>query len=148
MGERRFADYFQPLQEDDAEPTPLAEYLALSERERSKRTAIVEQSSGEGEAQRFRVDPQLVRISEERQQAWRMLQELAGLVTPFTERVQREAQAQVAAEHEAELRAQADDYEQRLSDLRSALQEETRQEMRERLLQLAGYRDPTVRKSG
>ena len=143
LGERRFSDYFQPLQEDDTEPVLMAEYLTLPEGERGRRTPIVESNANEGETKRFRVDQRLVRISEERQQAWRMLQELAGLVTPFTARVQQEAEARVAVDREAELSAQADDYEQRLSDLRSALQEETRKEMRERLMQLAGYRNST-----
>jgi hypothetical protein len=70
-------------------------------------------------------------------------------MTPFTARVQREAEARVAADREAELGAQADDYEQRIRDLQSAFQEQTRNEMRERLMQLAGYnRDAAVSKSG
>ena len=148
LGERRFRDYFRPLQADAAEPVPMAEYLTLPEAERRKRTPFVQRTTNGGEARRYRVDQRLVRISEDRQQAWRMLQELAGLVTPFTARVQREAQASVAADREAELRAQAQDYEQRIGELRNALQEETRQEMRERLMQLAGYRDATIPKSG
>jgi hypothetical protein len=47
----------------------------------------------------------------------------------------------MAVGHQAELAAQAEDYEARLRGLRAELQEETRREMRERLLRLAGYRD-------
>ena len=148
LGEERFCDWFLPLQEDAADPTPIAEYLTLPRRERSKRTPFVEQTTSGSETQRFSVDQWLVRISEERQDSWRMLQELAGLVTPFTARVERAAEARVAADHKAELSAQAEVYEQRLRGLRNALQEENRQQMRERLMQLAGYRDAAVRKSG
>ena len=68
-----------------------------------------------------------------------MLQELAGLVTPFTERVRREAEQQVAEERSAELARQAEAYETKIHTLRSDMQKETRQAVRERLMALAGY---------
>ena len=147
LDERRFSDYFLPLKEGTAEPVTLTEYLKLSNKERSQRTPFVDLVDAGGEAQRLQVDERLVAVSAERYQVWRMLQELAGLVTPFTARVQREAEARVAAEREAELNTQAADYEMQIRDLRNAFQEETRQEMRERLMQLAGYQNAPMRKS-
>jgi hypothetical protein len=85
----------------------------------------------------------LAQVCLQRQQAWRTLQELAGLVTPFTERVRREAEAAVAAERAAELAALRSDYEQRLAEQQDQQLEQTRQAMRERLLQLAGYQTET-----
>ena len=114
--------------------------MLLGKQERRKKTPFVERGNNGGEPQRLRVDDRLVRVSEERQQAWRMLQELAGLVTPFTARVQREAEERVAAEREAELAAQAAEYEARISGLRSEQQQQTRDALRARLMQLAGYR--------
>ncbi len=140
LGERRFAHLFSPIADGDSGPTPLADYLELGTSERRKRTPFVERA-GNGEApRRFRVDPELVRVSGERLAAWRMLQELAGLVTPFTARVRAESEARVEAEHQAALEAQADAYETRIQGLRAELREETRLAMRERLMQLAGYR--------
>ncbi|MEA3277413.1 MAG: 4Fe-4S binding protein [Pseudomonadota bacterium] len=139
LGERRFADLFSPLGEDAPDPIPLAEYLALSEKERGQRTAFVEQAANGAAARRFRVDERLVQTCQERQQAWRVLQELAGLVTPFTARVQKEAQARVAAEHQAKIEALKADYEQRLRELRAQYQQELRQDIRDRLMLLAGY---------
>jgi pyruvate-ferredoxin/flavodoxin oxidoreductase len=139
LGERRFAGLFTPLAEDDPAPLPLAEYLALPQPQRGKKTPFVERSDDDGEPQRLRVDERLVRVSGERLAGWRMLQELAGLVTPFTERVRQEADAAVAAERQAELAAQAEEYEARIRGLRTQLQEETRREIRDRLVQMAGY---------
>ena len=68
-----------------------------------------------------------------------MLQELAGLVTPFTERVEQAARDQVAAAHAAELAAVHADYEARIAALQGEMLEKTRSEMRTRMMRLAGY---------
>ena len=71
-----------------------------------------------------------------------MLQELAGLVTPFTERVRQEAAQQVAEERQAELAERQQAYERRIANLDTEIQQRNRQAVRQRLLQLAGYRRP------
>jgi len=139
-GEARFRHWFEPLAEDAADPLPLDAYLELSESERRGRTPYVSQRRPSGDPVRYRVAPELVAVCRERRDAWRLLQELGGLVTPFTERVRRETEEQVAAERQAELEAQAAVYEQKLADLRSELQQELRGDIRERLMDLAGYR--------
>ncbi|MCU7891102.1 MAG: hypothetical protein KZQ78_05615 [Candidatus Thiodiazotropha sp. (ex Ustalcina ferruginea)] len=147
LGEARFIDCYSSMNEED-EGVSVAEYLAMSVKERSKWVPTVEQHVTGDEVCRVQVDKRLLKVIEERQASWRTLQELAGLVTPFTARVQQQEQARVAAAHEAELKAIADDYEQRIRELSSQLQQQTRQAMRDRLMQLAGFRDSTHRKSG
>jgi pyruvate-ferredoxin/flavodoxin oxidoreductase len=142
LGEGRFAHLFQPLGEDAPDPLPLADYLGLPARERRGRTPYVEQATNGEQARRLRVDDRLVRVCAQRQQAWRMLQELAGLVTPFTERVRGLAEQQVAAQHAAQLAQQAQAYEQRIEGLQAEMQTRNRQALRERLMRLAGYRRP------
>jgi pyruvate-ferredoxin/flavodoxin oxidoreductase len=140
LGEGRFRDWLEPLAEDAPEPLSLDAYLELAERERRGRTPYVSQERPQREPARYRVAPELVEVCRERRDAWRLLQELGGLVTPFTERVRREIEERVAADHRAELDTQAAEYEQRLAALREELQQELRGDIRERLMSLAGYR--------
>ncbi|MEW8198674.1 MAG: hypothetical protein AB2540_09270 [Candidatus Thiodiazotropha endolucinida] len=140
LGETRFSGYFSPLNRDE-EAVRLAEYLDLSAGEREDKSVYVELSRQGDEVQRFSIDRHLLEITEKRQRTWRMLQELAGLVTPFTARVREEAEAAVAEDHEEALQMQADKYEQRINDLTNQLQQETRKAMHERLMRLAGYRE-------
>jgi len=142
LGEARFRHWFEILAEDAPDPLPLDAYLELSERDRQGRTPYISQRHPQRDPARYRVAPELVVVCRERRDAWRLLQELAGLVTPFTERVRREAEEQVATERQAELEAQAAVYEQKLADLRAELQQELRGDIRERLMDLAGYRHP------
>jgi pyruvate-ferredoxin/flavodoxin oxidoreductase len=140
LGEARFRDWLAPLAQDVPDPLPLDAYLELTERERRGRTPYILQERPRQDPARYGVAPELVHVCRERRDAWRLLQELGGLVTPFTERVQREAEEQVAADHRAELEAQAATYEQRLADQREALLQELRGDIREHLMSLAGYR--------
>jgi pyruvate-ferredoxin/flavodoxin oxidoreductase len=143
LAEGRFAHLFAPLTAEDPPAAPLSHYLDLPYAERARHTPLVERNAGAEETERLRVHPTLVAVCEARAQAWRMLQELAGLVTPFTARVERAAEERVAAARADELAAQAAAFEARLAGLRGILQEETRQLVRERLMQLAGYPRPT-----
>ena len=139
LGELRFAELFTPLDAKDPAQVPFGDYLALEPAGRNGKIPFVERADNGSAPRRLRVDKRLVSAADERQQAWRMLQELAGLVTPFTERVQREAEERVATEHQANLAALAADYEARITALRAELGEETRHALHERLMQLAGY---------
>jgi len=139
LGEGRFAALFRPLAEDAPAPLALSDYLARDPQGRRGHTPYLERAHNGEQPQRLAVDPELVRVCEARQAVWRMLQELAGTQTPFTARVQQAAEARVAAAHQAELAAQAADYEARLSGLHDQLQQATRQELRARLMELTGY---------
>jgi pyruvate-ferredoxin/flavodoxin oxidoreductase len=144
LGETRFAACFEPLAEDAADALPLAEWLQLAAPDQARKHPYLTRTGTGAMEQRLALTSDLARVCLQRQQAWRTLQELAGLVTPFTERVRQEAEAAVAAERAAELSALRGDYEHRLAEQHDQQLEETRQAMRERLLQLAGYQTETT----
>jgi ribosomal protein L29 len=71
---------------------------------------------------------------------WRTLQELAGIVTPFTEKLESEIRAEVAAEHQAELEEQKKAAATELAEIRQKTQAEIATKLRSRLLELATRR--------
>jgi pyruvate-ferredoxin/flavodoxin oxidoreductase len=148
LGEARFRDWLTPLEEDAPDPLPVDAYLDLDERSRGGRTAYVSLLRSHREPVRYRVAPALIHACSERRDAWRLLQELGGLVTPFTERVRREAEEQVALKHQSELASQAAEYEERIAALRDELQDELRHDIRERLMAMAGYRHAGGQEAG
>ncbi len=136
--EARFAGHFTVLEEDAPNPTGALAWLALDARGRERKTPFIAFDRG-GETVRYRVSTELLEQVGRLAHAWRTLQELAGLVTPFTERVQREAEERVAAEHQAELDATRRDYEQQLAEQRARMQMEISGQIKDRLMALAGY---------
>lgn len=138
LSEQRFAAYFSTLATDDPAPTELLAYLELDDKARSTKTPFI--NVGKGDKQnRLRISPALVKLAEEQSHGWQTLQELAGIVTPFTERVAQEAADNVACAHQAELEALKKDYEARILDVQNNMQSELAQQMHERLMTLAGY---------
>ena len=71
---------------------------------------------------------------------WQTLQELAGIVTPFTERLEQEIRADVAAEHQADLDAQKKASEAEIREIKEKTQAEIASKIRSRLLQLASQK--------
>lgn len=139
LHETRFKAWLSPLAADAPSPIDLATWLTLPERDQGRQTPFVSLVHQDQAPIRYAVSPELAGVCARRADAWRTLQELAGLVTPFTARVRAEAEAAVTAEHQAALAAQKADYEQRLTELRAELEQEYRGEIRDRLMALAGY---------
>ncbi|MHC4947543.1 MAG: thiamine pyrophosphate-dependent enzyme, partial [Planctomycetota bacterium] len=134
--EARFADHLAPLADDDPRPTPAAEFLALPPDERAGRTPFV--AVGGADGRRLRVAPPLVADADRRLRLWRTLQELAGVVTPFTAEVRAAAERELAAGHEAEIERLRREHETQVAALRAQYAEEATRRVTERLMALAG----------
>jgi pyruvate-ferredoxin/flavodoxin oxidoreductase len=137
MTEARFAACFVPLGEDDPAPTPLAEFLALEAGSRGNKTPYVTIAVGDETETRLRVLPAMVAVAEDRLHSWRTLQELAGVVTPFTAHIQEAAEQTVAAEHKTEIEALKQEYEARFETIRAEVEREFTARLQKRLTELA-----------
>ncbi len=137
--ERRFASCFSVLGDDDTEPLGLQEFLELDAKSRMRKTPCITAGEQPDEV-RYRVNSSLVEMVEKRIQIWRTLQELAGVVTPFTAKVEEEIQARVAGEHQAELDAQKQGSEAKIRELQKNVEMEIAAKIRGRLLELASQK--------
>ncbi|RMG46614.1 MAG: hypothetical protein D6718_05315 [Acidobacteria bacterium] len=82
--------------------------------------------------------PELQRAIARTREIWATLQELAGLVTPFTAAVRERAEREVAEAHRAEIDRLRREYEAKLASAAAEADRRHRAMLRERLLQLAG----------
>jgi pyruvate-ferredoxin/flavodoxin oxidoreductase len=130
-GERRLAGHLSPVAGNASEPTPLAEYLALSAEDREDKTPVVTGSDGT-----FQVDSALVSAAGERLAAWRTLQALAGAGSPRAESAAVDAGVLAATEldHAAAVDALRQDYEARLANQQHQLKAELARQVRAKLL--------------
>ncbi len=138
--ESRFDACFPPLSGDDTAPTTLPAYLDMDPKGRKGKTPFVAVAGEEDTQARYRVSTGVVEMVAEQSHVWRTLQELAGLVTPFTARVEQEAREKLAAEHQADLDKLKQDYEDKIRSIQEGMHTETATEIRGRLLTLAGYK--------
>jgi len=139
LRQQRFAPRLQPLAADAPFPTELDKWLTLEKDKRNGKSPFIAVSDSEGKERRYAVEAALAAMIEDRGHAWRTLQELAGLVTPFTERVEQEARESLAAAHQAELDALKRDYEEKMRVLEEGKQGQMHEQITRRLMDLAGY---------
>jgi len=139
LGQERFASRFEPLAEDAATPTPVHEWLQLDAKGRKGKTPYVSTGDDE-EEQRFRVSEALANSADQRLANWQTLQELSGIVTPFTERLEQKIRAEVADEHQAALDAQKQASAAEIREIQKKTQAEIASNIRSRLLQLASQK--------
>jgi pyruvate-ferredoxin/flavodoxin oxidoreductase len=139
LGQERFASQFEPLADDAASPTPLHDWLQLDAKGRKGKTPCVATGDGE-EEQRFAVSQALADTAVQCLANWQTLQELAGIVTPFTERLEQEIRAQLADEHQAALDAQKQASAAEIREIQEKTQAEIASNIRSRLLQLASQK--------
>jgi pyruvate-ferredoxin/flavodoxin oxidoreductase len=136
LGQERFSSNFKPLPDKAPAPIPLHEWLRLDAKGRKGKTPYVIKLDGD-EEQRYAVSDALADTASECLANWQVLQELAGIVTPFTARLEQEIRAAVAAEHQAELDAQKKASAADIREIREKTQAEIASTIRSRLLQLA-----------
>jgi pyruvate-ferredoxin/flavodoxin oxidoreductase len=139
LGEGRFAELFRPLPENAPEATALVDYLQLPPEQRDRRTPTIERAANGAERQLLQVDDALVRVCRERSAGWQALQELAGLVTPFTARVEQQAEERVAARHHSEITNLMAEHQDQIQRLRADYEQQLRRDIKDRLMALAGY---------
>jgi pyruvate-ferredoxin/flavodoxin oxidoreductase len=135
LGQKRYAEHFEPLPDDAAATIAMAEWLLLDPASRSGKTPYVV-APGEDE-RRMSVSRALAASASDRLAAWQTLQELAGIVTPFTEQLERDIRAELAAGHQADLDAQKQAAAAELRELEQKTQAEIARNIRSRLLELA-----------
>ncbi|MDH5785392.1 MAG: 4Fe-4S binding protein [Chromatiales bacterium] len=140
LGQRRFAPRLRPLASDAPAPTELTAWLALDEAARAGKSPYLAVIDSDGNSRRLGVDPALAAACARAGHAWRTLQELAGIVTPFTARVEAQAKADLVAAHQAELEALRAEYEAKLRALEEGMAARTHEQITARLVELAGYR--------
>ncbi|MDH3283117.1 MAG: 4Fe-4S binding protein, partial [Acidobacteriota bacterium] len=121
LGEERFRERFAAS--GDGSTLPIAEWISRPGDQRAAATPTVTGTDGRP----LSVSDGLARAAVDRAEAWRTLQEMAGIVTPFTDRVRARLEEELRDAHRAEIAG--------LEKQQGELQVER---LRDRLLQMAG----------
>ncbi len=139
LGQERFASNFETLKSDAAAPVELREWLLLDAKGRKGKCPYVT-TLDEDKEQRHAVSPALADATAACLANWQTLQELAGIVTPFTERLEQEIRAALAADHQSELDTQKKNFDAEIRQIKEQTQAEIASKIRSRLLQLAAQK--------
>ena len=142
LGEGRFASSFSKIDKEDSPSfMALKEWLEMDS---STRTGSVP-TLVDGNGVTYAVDVAMAGSCENLLNNWTTLQEVAGVVTPFTETVRQQIEAEVASEHEAKIAEIIAQHKVEIEELKATQRTEFKEELRARLVQLSSGTGPKVK---
>ena len=135
--ESRFAHLFTAVSSPGPTGVPLLEYLDLPAYSRPGKRAYVEGGSSL-DSEYLLLSDAMVALVERRLRAWQTLQELAGWVTPFTQRVHEQVELELLDSHEAEIAAMEAEHSAHIDEIEQEMEQEIVSRVQESLMTLAG----------
>ncbi|MCF8283037.1 MAG: 4Fe-4S binding protein, partial [Bacteroidales bacterium] len=132
-----WASQFRPALEDEANTLTVAELLKLETSAREGKVAVVFTLGENGELQRWVASRQVVEAAEAAENQWHTLREIAGTLTPYPEKLWKEAEAELTKKYESKLADVRADYESQLAEKEATVMGEVKVKLREKLLALS-----------
>ena len=118
--------------------TPMAAFLEAKPAERGSLLPAVLQVTEARELQTWVASPKVATATEAALSSWNTLREIGGTLTPYPEKLWKEAEAQNARIFEEKLAAMKAEYEDKLAQQEAGLMENVKVKLREKLLSLSG----------
>ena len=131
-----FKGHFHAFQDEGAPSLELSDYLDLEAGEQQARVPFI-CVSDEGETVRYGMSGKMIRASVLIHEHWKMLLELSGAVTPFTEKLRDELKQELADAHQNEVEELRQDYEERMQQQEQEWLAQTRLKIRKNLVELS-----------
>ncbi len=136
--ETRFSKHFRRVKRDDwnDDMVPFGEFVALPRDERDGKTPFIYVLDDTRRLGRVAVAPEIVMLAEERLDYWHTLREIAGLDVP--DAVRDTVAGMVESEFELKMQALRDEYEAKLTDLKTRYPQVIARRLAEGLMGMAG----------
>ncbi|MCB0518993.1 MAG: 4Fe-4S binding protein [Lewinellaceae bacterium] len=132
-----WAPHFRPALEDEPNLLPVTELLKLEPSAREGKVAVIFSLGENGELQRWVASRQVVEAAQAAENQWHTLREIAGTLTPYPEKLWKEAEAELTKKYEAKLADVRADYESQLAEKETAVMADVKVKLREKLLALS-----------
>lgn len=133
-----FCDHFTPGNKEE-NLLPLGDYLKLESLDRTKQVPCICYVDEQKGLRQLKVSDAIVRASLSIQETWSLLQELSGLVTPFTTKIRETLQQEFAEKQESTLAALREEHAAQIQNQEANAKRLLAQKLRDRLLVLSGY---------
>lgn len=140
-GQARFAHHFHPTSRESMAGASFDRYWGAAPADRPGMAvdAQAPDPNDDRSTISMRADRVIVDDAMKRTELWQTLRELAGIETPFTKRIQAEAETKSQAAIEQERSAFQHEKDQALADLQASADQDAIARVRDHLLEMAGF---------
>jgi len=128
-------DQFEHLH-DAADTMDVAAYLAASEAIRKSKKAVVK-TVIDGELKLYHASDLVVQTTQAIAETWHTLQEMAGVLTPYPEKLRKEVTSELKLEFDKELASAKAEFENKVKENEQQQMQVFRQHLKDRLVTLA-----------
>jgi hypothetical protein len=131
--------HFNLMDDQERRGVPVSEYLALAPDARSNKIPFLLKAGRENLPEKYAVSDTIVKAAEAAHLSWNTLRELAGMMSPYPEKLKERIDEEWAARHAAAMEQAKADYDEKLQRSESEQLEKIKQKLSEKLLALSGY---------
>lgn len=137
--QKTYRDAFVVLSDDDRNSIAMADYLSLPENERAGKRCYVLRIGENDQPVKYKVPADIVRATEAAHLSWRTLREIAGMLTPYPQKLKERLDEEWTSKHESELAQLKKDFEEKLRQQENMQMESVKNKLRDKLMALSGY---------
>ncbi len=141
LTQKAWQSEFRPAAPDE-KTTPLADYQTLDDAARNGILPVVFVVNETRELQKLVASPKVLEAAEEALSQWNTLREIAGTLTPYPEKLWKEAEAALTKKYEEKMATLKAEYEKEMARQKTDFMEEAKVKLREKLLALSQQKIP------
>ena len=134
FGEERFSALFKTVSDEDRTAS-WKDYLRMGEDERQELAPVMSDPAGKT----WKIDRRLAEFTRRRLEVWNTLREMSGIASPFVERIREEVRQNAETENQEKFESMKQTYESEIEQVRRESDQRLAEQLRERLLVLAGF---------
>jgi pyruvate-ferredoxin/flavodoxin oxidoreductase len=132
-------DHFAPWDDQEQRGIAVADYIVLAPEARADKVPFIITAAAKNRLEKYSVSDALVKAAEAASASWSALREMAGMLSPYPQKVKERIDEAWATKHAAALEQAKLAYDEKLRQLENDQLEKIKQKLTDKLLALSGY---------
>ncbi|KAB2879001.1 hypothetical protein F9K33_11060 [bacterium] len=132
-------DQFTLMDDQNRRGMPVSEYVVLEPEARADKIPFIVSVNEQNNIEKHQVSQKIVRAVEAADISWSTLREMAGMLTPYPQKLKDRMDEEWSVKHTAALEQLKADYEEKLQQLENVQLEKIKQKLSDKLMALSGY---------
>ncbi|MBL7959105.1 4Fe-4S binding protein, partial [bacterium] len=134
-------DQFTLMDDQDLRGVPVNEYVVMGPEACSDKIPYIVSVNEQNSFEKYQVSKKIISAVEAANESWAALREMAGMLTPYPEKLKERIEEEWSVKHTAALEQLKADYEEKFRQLENVQLEKIKQKLSDKLMALSGYQN-------
>ena len=141
--QRELEKHFVLMDDAERRGIPVNEYILMAPDSRSDKIPFILRPNDEGKLVKYAISETIAKAAEAANTSWNTLREMAGMVTPYPEKLKERIDEEWAAKQASALEQAKAEYEEKLKQQENTQLEQIKKKLSDKLMALSGYGNPS-----